>query len=213
MYRTLRFRPAHQSEVPDLVCLVDIAGRGITAWFWGTLREPGQSALEIGRQRIRTHTDYPMHYKNWTVAEVDGAVAGALVGRPIPVPYERRDAGDLPKPFAPVLELEALAAGSWFLNILALYPEYRGQGLGSAMLSKAEEIGNAMGASQISIIVEGANPSALKLYLRCGYTERARRPYIAFPGSMDEGDWILLMKKITVGSTKATSIDSQPQRS
>src|SRR5687768_13660765 len=117
MCQNARFRPAQLADVPDLVCLVDIAGRGITGWFWGTLREPGQSALEVGRERIRTHTPYPMYYKNWTVAEIDGAVAGALVGRLIPVPYERGDAGGLPRPFMPVLELETLAEGSWFLNI------------------------------------------------------------------------------------------------
>jgi ribosomal protein S18 acetylase RimI-like enzyme len=196
MYRNVRFRRAALSDLPDLVCLVDIAGRGITCWFWGTLRAPGQSALEVGRERIRTHTAYPMHYKNWTVAEVDGAVVGALVGRLIPDPYDRGDASGLPMPFTPVLELEALAEGSWFLNILAIYPEYRGQGFGSTLLREAEETATAMRASQMSIIVEDANAGALNLYLRSGFRERARRPYIAFPGSMDEGDWILLTKEV-----------------
>ena len=60
------------------------------------------------------------------VAEIDGAVAGALTGRLIPVPYERGDAGDLDGVYAPLLELEAIAAGSWYLNVLGVHTEFRG---------------------------------------------------------------------------------------
>jgi hypothetical protein len=48
----------------------------------------------------------------------------------------------------------------------------------------------------MSIIMEDANVGALRLYLRHGFAERARRPYVPFPGSMDEGDWVLLGKEL-----------------
>jgi ribosomal protein S18 acetylase RimI-like enzyme len=157
----------------------------------------GQSAIEVGRNRIRTQTASPLHYGAFTVAEIDGAIAGALTGRLIPVPSERGDSADLPDVFAPLLELEAVAAGSWYLNVVSVYPEFRGQGLGWAFLSKAEELACLAEAPQMSLIVEEANAGALKLYLRYGFGEWTRRPYIPFPGSMDEGDWILLKKEIT----------------
>ena len=62
-------------------------------------------------------------YGAFTVAEIDGAIAGALTGRLIPIPYKRGDSADLPDVFAPVLELEAVAAGSWYLNVISVYPE------------------------------------------------------------------------------------------
>lgn len=196
MRTTLRFRQARESDAVDLACLIDCASRGLALWLWSTLRKPGQSAIEVGRQRIRTQAASPLHYGAFTVAEIEGMIAGALTGRLIPIPHERGDSADLPDTFAPVLELEAVAAGSWYLNVVAVYPEFRGRGLGSALLRQAEELARLTEATQMSLIVEEANSSALKLYLRYGFEEWARRSYIPFPGSMDEGDWILLRKDI-----------------
>jgi ribosomal protein S18 acetylase RimI-like enzyme len=196
MNANVRFRQAQESDALDLAFLIDSASRGLVLWFWSTLREPGQSTIEVGRHRIRTLSASPLYYGAFTVAEIDGAIAGALTGRLIPVPYQRGDSADLPKLFAPLLELEAVAAGSWYLTIVSVYPEFRGQGLGSALLNKAEGVARFAGAAHMSLIVEDANVGALRLYLRSGFRERARRPYLPFPGSTDEGDWILLKKEI-----------------
>ncbi len=190
------FRPARASDAPDLVILIDSASRGLVSWLWRTLREPGQSILEVGRHRIRTKADSPSHYANWTVAEIEGEVAGALTGHQIPEPYDPGDVSNLPAEFGPYLELEAIAAGTWYLMVVSVFPEYRGRGLGTALLAKAEELARITGASRMSLMVESANAGALKLYLRSGFIEWARRPYIPFPGSADEGDWILLRKDI-----------------
>jgi ribosomal protein S18 acetylase RimI-like enzyme len=137
-----------------------------------------------------------LYYGAFTVAEIDGACAGALAGRSIPTPYQRGDSADLPEVFAPLLELEAVAAGSWYLTVIAVHAELRGQGVGSALLRKAEDIARAAEARQISLIVEAANAGAHKLYLSHGFGEWTRRPYIPFPGSRDEGDWVLLKKDL-----------------
>ena len=84
---------------------------------------------------------------------------------------------------------------------MAMYPEFRGRGLGSELLSHAEKIARESGASRMSIIVEDANAGVLRLYLRHGFAERARRPYVPFPGSMDEGDWVLLGKGLATADT------------
>ncbi len=190
------FRPARASDAPHLTILIDSASRGLVAWLWTTLREPGQSILEVGRQRILTNTDSPSHYANWTIAEIAGEVAGALTGYRV---AEHDGSGgplDLPAAFGPYLELEAIAAGTWYLMVVSVFPEYRGQGLGTALLAKAEELARSSGVGSMALIVESANAGALKLYLRSGFIEWSRRPYIPFPGSADDGDWILLRKDI-----------------
>jgi ribosomal protein S18 acetylase RimI-like enzyme len=197
MNANVRLRQARESDALDLACLIDSASRGLALWLWSTLRKPDQATIEVARHRIRTLTASPHYYGAFTVSEIDGVVAGALTGRLLPIPYERGDAADLPDAFAPVLELEAVAAGTWYLNVISVYPEFRGRGLGSALLAKAEAIATLSEASQMSLIVEAVNAGALTLYLRHGFVEWARRPYIPFPGSMDEGDWLLLKKKIT----------------
>ncbi|AMY69028.1 hypothetical protein [Frigidibacter mobilis] len=39
---------------------------------------PGQSAFELGRATIRNNEGHFTYFKNWRVAEVNGALAGAL---------------------------------------------------------------------------------------------------------------------------------------
>jgi ribosomal protein S18 acetylase RimI-like enzyme len=192
----VRFRHARESDAVDLACLIDCASRGLALWLWSTLRKPGQATIEVGRHRIRTQTASPLHFKAFTIAEIEGVLAGAMTGRLIPIPHERGDSADLPDVYAPLLELEGVAAGSWYLNVVAVYPEFRGKGVGAALLRQAEQIACLTEATQMSLIVEDANSGALKLYLRYGFSEWARRPYIPFPGSADEGDWMLLRKEI-----------------
>jgi ribosomal protein S18 acetylase RimI-like enzyme len=197
MNRSARYRSAQESDALDLACLIDSASRGLASWFWSTLCEPGQSLIEVGRNLIRIKSDSPLYYNAWMVAEINGAVAGALTGRLIPIPYQRGDDAELADAiFAPLIELHAAAAGSWYMTALAVHAEYRGSGLGSSLVSKAEETAHAAGASQVSLSVEEANTGAVKFYLRHGFIEWTRRPYVPFPGSRDEGDWILLRKQI-----------------
>ena len=100
----------------------------------------GRPVFDRSRPPPYPHADrQPLPTATFTVAESDGAIAGALTGRLIPLPYERGDSADLPDVYAPLLELEAVA-GLWYLNVVAVYPEFRGQGLGSALLSKAKRL-------------------------------------------------------------------------
>jgi GNAT superfamily N-acetyltransferase len=191
------FRPARKSDASDLAVLTDSAARGLVAWRWTTMRVPGQSILEVGRQRILGNADSPTHFAKWTVAEIDGGVAGGLTGFLVPPPDKTKDFSDLPEAFKPYLELEALGAGTWIITVMAVFPEYRGRGLGAALLLEAENYARRSGARQMSLIVESDNDAAVRLYRRCGLREHARRPFVPFPGSTDEGDWWLMVKDIS----------------
>ena len=180
----------------DLAVLVDSAARGLVAWLWTTLRNPGQSILEVGRHRILTNTDSFTHFANWTVAEIDREVVGGLTGYVVPEPDKSQAISDLPEAFAPFLELEALAVGTWLILAVAVFPEHRGRGFGTALLAEAENRARRAGARQISLLVETANAGALRLYTLYGFREQARRPYVPFPGSTDEGDWLLMVKDV-----------------
>jgi len=191
------FRPARKSDASDLAVLNDSASRGLAAWLWTTLRAPGQSILEAGRHRILTNTNAPAHFTNWTVAEIDGNVAGGFTGFLVPPPDKSRDVTDLPEAFVPCLELEALAVGTWTIMALSVFPEHRGQGLGRALLEEAQHLTSRAGAHQMSLLVESDNDTAVRLYQRFGLHEQARKPIVSFPGSTDTGDWLLMVKDIT----------------
>ena len=67
------FRPAVKADASALAVLVDIAGEGLPAHLWNTLRAPGQSILEVGRERAAREAG-GFSYRNAVVAEVDGRI-------------------------------------------------------------------------------------------------------------------------------------------
>jgi ribosomal protein S18 acetylase RimI-like enzyme len=189
-------RPAKEHEAVHLAVLMDIASRGLVSWYWSTLAPAGEPPMEIGRARIQTRNDLPSHFSRWTVAENEREIVGASAGYMIPDPYNPGDVNELPEVYAPLLELETQAAGCWFLMSLSVYPEFRHRGIGSCLLRAAISQAQDYPASRMALTVSSENSDALALYVRSGFSEAARRRYIAFPGSSERGDWILLTKEL-----------------
>jgi GNAT superfamily N-acetyltransferase len=191
-----RLRPATRDDATQLVALIDIASRGLLTWVWTQMTVPGQSALEVGRSRIRDREDLPSHFSKWIILENFTDIIGGVAGYAIPAPYNPGDMTGLPSLYAPMLELEALAAGTWYLMALAVFPEFRRKGHATTMLDFAERKAMEEGYSRMTIMVNSSNIDALRLYRRRGFREVATRPYIPFPGSHDIGEWILLEKPL-----------------
>jgi ribosomal protein S18 acetylase RimI-like enzyme len=163
--------------------------------MWSTLAAPGQSTLEVGRERARRE-EGGFSYRNAIVAEIGGEIAATLVGYRLDDPY---DLGGLDEPHElvrPLVRLEARAAGSWYVNVLATFPEYRRQGIGSGLLAIAEERAREEGAPALSVIVGGWNEAAARLYANAGYSALAREPAILFPGCPHRGDWVLMVRPL-----------------
>lgn len=194
MSSTLRMRTATPQDAADLAILLDMASRGLVSWVWSKLVRPGQSPLELGRNRILAHPDIPSHYANWTIAEAGPDLVGAFAGYVVPVPYEPGDVSGLPDVYGPLLELESIAAGSWFVMALAVYPEFRRRGFGAALLAAAMRAARNSGVSQMTLTVSTENWSAFELYRRDGFVEVARRRALPYQESGDDGAWVLLSK-------------------
>lgn len=192
---TAAIRPARKSDAAALAILVDIAGEGMPSYMWSRMREPGQSAFEVGRARA-AREEGAFSWRNAQVAEIGGEVAACLVDYRLDDPYDTGDLGKLPDVVRPLIALEAKAPGSWYVNVLAAFPEFRGRGIGARLLALAEERGRAQGATSASIIVASENTGAVRLYARTGYAEVARAPVVEFPGCAHGGDWVLMVKPI-----------------
>ncbi|WP_421723638.1 GNAT family N-acetyltransferase [Bauldia sp.] len=183
-------RPATLRDATHLTALVDIAGEGLASYFWSQMAEPAQSPFEVGRARAQ-RDDGSFTWRNAHVAEIDGEVVGALVGYRIP---DEPDDDELPEIVRPLGELEAEAPGYWYVNVLAVFPEYRGRGVGAALLRDADAIGRERAPAGMAIIVASYNDGAIRLYGRHGYREAARRDIVPFPGAPPGGAWVLLTK-------------------
>jgi ribosomal protein S18 acetylase RimI-like enzyme len=178
----LRFRPARPSDAAVLAVLVDIAGEGMPAYMWSGLAAPGQSILELGRARAR-RDEGGFSWRHTTIAEAGDETAGCLVGYLLDDPYDLSILDELPEIVRPLVLLESEAPGSWYVNVLATFPEFRGQGIGSKLLSIAEEKAREARADEVSVIVARGNEVACNLYRGATATSKRRanrfRPFPA----------------------------------
>jgi ribosomal protein S18 acetylase RimI-like enzyme len=187
------FRRARPADAAAMAELVNFAGENLPLYLWAKMAAPGQSAWEFGRLRAQRE-EGAFSWRNTVILEAkDGRVAGCLIGYPLP---ERPEPipPDLPAMFLPLQELENLASGTWYVNVLALYPEFRGQGLGTRLLAIADRIAADLGTKGLSIIVSDGNPGARRLYERRGYRETAKRPMVKEQWENPGSAWVLLVK-------------------
>ena len=111
-------------------------------------------------------------YRNALVAEVDGSVVGAIIG------YDGARLEELRKPLfelmreklgnVPNVEDET-SAGEFYLDSLAVLPQYRGCGAGGALLAAARDRAFAAGHKRVGLIVDFENPRAETLYKSLGF--------------------------------------------
>lgn len=186
-------RDARKEDCAALADLIDIAGEGLAGYVWQQIAGPGEDARAIGRQRAARDTG-SFSYRNSVVAEVDGQIVGALVGYPIATEPEPIDTASMPPMFVPLQELENLAAGTWYVNAVAVVPEARGLGLGSQLMKRAEQAAQDLGLRGLSLIVSDANRGARRLYERLGYEEVAARPMVKEAWQNPGENWVLMIR-------------------
>ena len=197
MGNALLFRSATEDDCTELALIRDIAGRRMPSYLWSQETGQGQSYFEYGREIIRTDANNSAYFKNWLVAESQSKFVGAFFGFSVEDPYPEIDLDAVPECFRPCIELERVASGCWLLQVIAILPQYRGKGLARQLLDKAESVARDSGTNRIALQVEEVNEIAFNTYMRNGYIEVDRRPYIPFPGSDDTGDYVLMWKELT----------------
>lgn len=187
---------SRQATAADAAALVDyivMAGDGMPETIWAGLAGPGESARDVGLRRAARDKG-GFSWRNATLFEEAGATVGCLIGyrlpdAPSPIP------DDTPAAFVPLIELENLACGTWYINVLATTPEARGRGIGSHMLAHAREIAGREGCRGTSLIVFAGNLGARRLYRRSGYEERARRRVDLDGWAHSGGEAILMVRE------------------
>lgn len=187
-------RGATAADAEHLVRFINMAADDLPLHFWKKSVGPEGDPWAYGRERAARESG-SFSYGNAWLAEVEGQVAACLLGYPAedePAPIDP----DTPAVFVPLMELEALAPGSWYLNVLATYDGFRGQGCGSALLTHAEGVARGLGRGVISLIAANTHHDALRLYAAKGYREVARRPVVKGDWVVDASEWILFTKSV-----------------
>lgn len=189
---------SYRAAVPDdasaMAELVNMAGEGLPFYLWSKMAEPGQTVMDVGISRaIREVGGFS--YRNTVVREADGRVASALIGYSLDEDPEAIEYAELPPMFVPLQRLEDRVPGTWYVNVLATYPDYRGKGYGRELLSIAESLAHEAGSKGMSIIVADTNQMARRLYENFGFEEQYQLPMVKEDWQHPGKNWVLLLKE------------------
>ena len=188
------FRAATKGDRYELAHLFRMASGGVADYMWSRLapKYPGLTPLEIGACRF-AREEGNFSYRNCVVAEQDGAVIGMLFTFPIEEGQEAE--GKLADPILkPYEELEI--PGSFYICALALFPDFRGRGVGTKMLSIAREQAHQSGFATLSLLLFEQNERALKLYERNGFEVAGRAPVVPHELIDPTGEVLLMTSEI-----------------
>jgi ribosomal protein S18 acetylase RimI-like enzyme len=189
-------RRATRKDARALAKLSEYAGDGIPGYLWSQSAKEGQPPIEVGIERV-LREEANFSYRNAVVAEVDGRVAAMMLAYRLPEQSEV-NLEELPDLLRPLEELEQKVPGTFYVNALAAYPEYRGLGLGTKLLEAAHALASEAGCEELSLEVFDQNEDAVRLYERHGYREIARLPAAPHPIYQYEGHILLMTRSVAL---------------
>ncbi len=172
----MEIRRARPSDAADCAALILQSAEHFLPAVFG----PGIGRALAGLSAAKTGL---FSHAHTLIAEEDGRTAGMLLGYPGAV-KARED------PRTGLLLLTHLGAGMilrlpvllraqgtvaavdravWYVSNAAVHPEWRGRGVGSALLKAAEDEAGRQGCLSMALDVETDNAGAIRLYQRLGY--------------------------------------------
>ncbi|MEL6384996.1 MAG: GNAT family N-acetyltransferase [Cyanobacteria bacterium J06626_18] len=197
------FRPATQKDCPTIARLIQIASDGVCDYIWNTLTDdyPGLLPIEIGAQRY-AEADGNFSYCNCTLAIAGGVIQGLMMAFPIPP----ADSTAPPEPpaangaIAPdVLAPYALEQpNSWYICALAMFAEFRCQGIGTQFLDLATHQAKMQNLPELSLLCFEQNVGAARLYERYGFQTVNRAPVVPHPLIHYTGNILLMTKSVSI---------------
>jgi len=191
----MHIRRAFKSDVDDIARLALIAGEGIPAWFWAQSSTEGQSVEEAGAMKLLSETEN-FSYHNAHVAEVDGKIAGMMLAYRLPDADTAEDLDDLPAFIRPLVELEQCVPASFYINMIATYPQFRNRSIGTKLIGIVDGLAANAGCTVASIEVFDQNEGALRLYQRLGFSIMKKRRVVPHQSHPYDGHIVLLTRQV-----------------
>lgn len=188
---SVKFRPAEKTDCPMIASLYKISSDGVADYIWTKLAEPGEDILEVGQRRYERENTL-FSYQNCTLATINDTIVGMLVAFPMLVDTAAEPEED--PVLAPYSQLEK--DNSYYICGVAIFPDYRGQGIGTKLMRLAETHAITKGFTKLSLIVFEQNQGAKRLYDRLDYREINREAIVSHPLIHYSGDAILMLKEM-----------------
>ena len=131
---------------------------------------------------ICRRTDTLYSWRNARIACACGKRAGAMVSYPGDIYVAARS---ITFPLLPGLtqaqidatDIETLP-GEWYLDSLAVLPEFRRAGLGKMLVTDAIELGRNAGYAQFTLLAEKSSTHLVEYYTRLGFSIESSKLYL-----------------------------------
>jgi ribosomal protein S18 acetylase RimI-like enzyme len=191
MISKINFRAAIKADCRAIASLQSIASDGVEDYVWAKQALPGEATLDVGQRRYE-RTDSSFSYLNVIVSENDEEIAGMMCAFPIHIDPNYVEKDPVLSPYSKLEE-----DNSYYICGVALFPTYRGQGIGKKFMRIAEEHAQEKDFKKLSLIVFEQNAGAKRLYDNLGYREVAREPIVPHRLIRCTGDALLMVKDIS----------------
>ena len=162
---------------------------------------PGQTTEQIIADHRIKQEGKASSYRNWWVAEGShGEVAGGMNAYPLDGSWQSaRDhllTEDRLRVLRPMIELDAEAAGSFFINIVAVFPEYRHAGLARRLIGLACEKARTAGIAAVSLTTFEDDARLIAYYLGIGFRVAASRSLEPHECLLSAGNLVMMTMPI-----------------
>ena len=162
-------RKAYKEDAHEAIPLIIEAIGDISIQMTGETEE-----ADITKEFIQlfTRTDNRHSYLNTYIAEMNGHVAGVLVfytAEQAIILDANLEAYLSDKKGAAVRIDPETAPGEWYIDTVVVDPTYRGHGIGTKLLSYAEQLVKNSGGGKLALNVEIEKEAAIRLYNRLGF--------------------------------------------
>lgn len=185
-------RRGERHDIPVLADLFDMANAGSIAAIWGKQALDG----ETWRDTCARHMAEPaseLHFGKALVAEASGEIAGMLLFFRMEPAAAPVDISRLPPNLRVFAELRNLVPTCVFLRDMAVFPQFRGQGVARKLLDTGIMAGKLAGIDRAAAIVHESSTSLLAHYDRRGMKVVAQRPVVEHNFYAPESQWLLLV--------------------
>ncbi|HRA92457.1 MAG TPA: GNAT family N-acetyltransferase [Aestuariivirga sp.] len=198
--KDIMIRDAVEGDARALAEVCVMAGHGVMELFYEGL-VPGKSVIDCVMTRRILDRDSFATFRRWRVA-TDGA--GQILGAMNSLPHKAlMSAPDDPlldeakmRPIAALLELEEIPLGSYYVNIIAVYPQHRRSGAGAALMRDAEHLARVQKFSRMSLCTFEDDPGLMGFYRGQGFEPQARRAIVPHPAIGKSGHFVLMTRAL-----------------
>jgi ribosomal protein S18 acetylase RimI-like enzyme len=192
-------RPATEADVPHLARLYNMATAGLMDAVYADL--VADAPLEKLLEWRFTQLGSVRSYEHCLIAQEDSQIAGMIyafpIGRLEAAPSDPRVAPEGLSFLAPVIELlHQIKGSSYYISAVAVYPEFRGAGIGRHLIAAAASDALRLGVPELSLLSFEQNELATPLYQRLNFEVTARSRVIPHPLICHTGDLLLMTRQL-----------------